>query len=212
MEGRHMIKCIILDDSSNDQCIIGTNSLAHPHIHAILISKTIQNVKLLLKVTKLFLRATYNNVLEEILGEDRLLNQDQVTIKFTIETAIINITNGKCPLLFVNNTPNIYNGKAEFIIQTDASTTAMGVILYQESGDDKWDYDYKIEYVKGKDNACADCLSPKDDHKKPPIPSTKELANEIFHPQLHAASKILNTNPTVRYFLSWAIPASHNDS
>uniref|UniRef100_A0A915JZG0 Peptidase A2 domain-containing protein n=1 Tax=Romanomermis culicivorax TaxID=13658 RepID=A0A915JZG0_ROMCU len=34
--GEHMIKCIILDDNSNDQCIISTDFLAHPDIHGIL--------------------------------------------------------------------------------------------------------------------------------------------------------------------------------
>uniref|UniRef100_A0A915JM71 Reverse transcriptase/retrotransposon-derived protein RNase H-like domain-containing protein n=1 Tax=Romanomermis culicivorax TaxID=13658 RepID=A0A915JM71_ROMCU len=32
----------------------------------------------------------------------------------------------------------MYDGKAQFIIQTDASTTAISVILYQESGEDQW--------------------------------------------------------------------------
>uniref|UniRef100_A0A915KPB6 Reverse transcriptase/retrotransposon-derived protein RNase H-like domain-containing protein n=1 Tax=Romanomermis culicivorax TaxID=13658 RepID=A0A915KPB6_ROMCU len=32
----------------------------------------------------------------------------------------------------------IYDGKAQFIIQIDANTTAIRAILYQESGDDKW--------------------------------------------------------------------------
>uniref|UniRef100_A0A915HYP6 Reverse transcriptase RNase H-like domain-containing protein n=1 Tax=Romanomermis culicivorax TaxID=13658 RepID=A0A915HYP6_ROMCU len=129
----------------------------------------------------------------------------------------------------------VYNSKAQFVIQTDASTTAIGAILYQENGNDQWviannsgvltdaetrysttereclaviygfrmyrhhvygqkvivcmdhkplkwlkdqkhrnsrlqhftvnlqDYDYKVEYFKGKDNACANFLSRKDD-------------------------------------------------
>uniref|UniRef100_A0A915KQ24 Uncharacterized protein n=1 Tax=Romanomermis culicivorax TaxID=13658 RepID=A0A915KQ24_ROMCU len=67
--GQHMIKCVILDDDSNDQCIIGTNFLAHPDIHPILNFKDnyikIQDLKLLLKVitsvcsqTELFLNVT----------------------------------------------------------------------------------------------------------------------------------------------------------
>uniref|UniRef100_A0A915L4W8 Reverse transcriptase/retrotransposon-derived protein RNase H-like domain-containing protein n=1 Tax=Romanomermis culicivorax TaxID=13658 RepID=A0A915L4W8_ROMCU len=31
-----------------------------------------------------------------------------------------------------------YNGKAQFVIQTDASTTTIAAILYQENGDDQW--------------------------------------------------------------------------
>uniref|UniRef100_A0A915KZ43 Peptidase A2 domain-containing protein n=1 Tax=Romanomermis culicivorax TaxID=13658 RepID=A0A915KZ43_ROMCU len=52
--GEHMIKCVILDNDRNDQCIIGTDFLAHPDIHAILNFKEnyiqIQDVKLPLKV------------------------------------------------------------------------------------------------------------------------------------------------------------------
>uniref|UniRef100_A0A915KYS7 Uncharacterized protein n=1 Tax=Romanomermis culicivorax TaxID=13658 RepID=A0A915KYS7_ROMCU len=52
--GEHMIKCVILDHNGNDQCIIGTDFLAHPVIHAILNFKDnyieIQDVKLPLKV------------------------------------------------------------------------------------------------------------------------------------------------------------------
>uniref|UniRef100_A0A915KBV6 Uncharacterized protein n=1 Tax=Romanomermis culicivorax TaxID=13658 RepID=A0A915KBV6_ROMCU len=73
----HMIKCLILDDDGNDQCIISTNFLAHPDIHAILNFKEnyieIQDAKLPLKViasvhplTELFLNATNDKVLEEI--------------------------------------------------------------------------------------------------------------------------------------------------
>uniref|UniRef100_A0A915JPE8 Uncharacterized protein n=1 Tax=Romanomermis culicivorax TaxID=13658 RepID=A0A915JPE8_ROMCU len=75
--GELMIKCVILDDDGNDQCIIGTNFLAHPDIHTILNFKEnyieIQDIKLPLKViasvhsqTKLFLNAANDNVLEEI--------------------------------------------------------------------------------------------------------------------------------------------------
>uniref|UniRef100_A0A915I8B0 Uncharacterized protein n=1 Tax=Romanomermis culicivorax TaxID=13658 RepID=A0A915I8B0_ROMCU len=34
--GEHMIKCVILNDNGNNQCIMGTDLLAHPDIHAIL--------------------------------------------------------------------------------------------------------------------------------------------------------------------------------
>uniref|UniRef100_A0A915K5P6 Uncharacterized protein n=1 Tax=Romanomermis culicivorax TaxID=13658 RepID=A0A915K5P6_ROMCU len=80
--GEHMIKCVILDDDGNDQCIICTDSLAHPDIHAILNFKEnyigIQDVKLPLKViasvrpqTELFLKAANDNILEEIPEEDQ---------------------------------------------------------------------------------------------------------------------------------------------
>uniref|UniRef100_A0A915HL80 Ribulose-bisphosphate carboxylase n=1 Tax=Romanomermis culicivorax TaxID=13658 RepID=A0A915HL80_ROMCU len=45
------------------------------------------------------------------------------------------------------------------------------------------DYDYKVEYIRGKDDACADFLSPKDYQEKLPTLSTKELASRIFCPQ-----------------------------
>uniref|UniRef100_A0A915I090 Peptidase A2 domain-containing protein n=1 Tax=Romanomermis culicivorax TaxID=13658 RepID=A0A915I090_ROMCU len=74
--GEHMIKCLILDDDGNDQCIISTNFLTHPDIHAILNFKDnyieIQDVKLPLKVIasvrsqmELFLNAANDNILEE---------------------------------------------------------------------------------------------------------------------------------------------------
>uniref|UniRef100_A0A915L9F1 Uncharacterized protein n=1 Tax=Romanomermis culicivorax TaxID=13658 RepID=A0A915L9F1_ROMCU len=80
--GEHMIKCVILDNNSNDQCIISTDFLAHPDIHAILIFNDnyikIQDVKLMLKViasvrlqTKLFLNIAHDNLLEEIPEEER---------------------------------------------------------------------------------------------------------------------------------------------
>uniref|UniRef100_A0A915IEG9 Reverse transcriptase/retrotransposon-derived protein RNase H-like domain-containing protein n=1 Tax=Romanomermis culicivorax TaxID=13658 RepID=A0A915IEG9_ROMCU len=54
--GEHMIKCVILNDDNNDQCIIGMDFLAHPVIHAILNFKDnyikIQDVKLPLKILK----------------------------------------------------------------------------------------------------------------------------------------------------------------
>uniref|UniRef100_A0A915HVJ8 Peptidase A2 domain-containing protein n=1 Tax=Romanomermis culicivorax TaxID=13658 RepID=A0A915HVJ8_ROMCU len=81
--GEHMIKCVILDKDSNDQCIIRTDFLAHPNFHAILNFKDnyieIQEVKLLLKVitsvrsqTELFLNAVNDNVLKEIPEQERV--------------------------------------------------------------------------------------------------------------------------------------------
>uniref|UniRef100_A0A915HW74 Uncharacterized protein n=1 Tax=Romanomermis culicivorax TaxID=13658 RepID=A0A915HW74_ROMCU len=195
--GEHMIKSVILEDDGNDQCIIGTDFLAHPHIHAILnFKEKIQDVKLPLKViasvrpqTELFLNAANDNVLEEIPEQERvsfyedqsdtfcqpeeieakqliwqaqpsphqlpsrwlevtevaepifLLAQVLVSIsphcqqwatsnvfptttatipdvivqplpttsvaaELPIETAVINVTNGQCPLLLVNKMPN----------------------------------------------------------------------------------------------------------
>uniref|UniRef100_A0A915K940 SipL SPOCS domain-containing protein n=1 Tax=Romanomermis culicivorax TaxID=13658 RepID=A0A915K940_ROMCU len=80
--GEHMIKCLILDNNGNDQCVIVTNFLAHPDIHAILNFKEnciqIQDIKLPLKVialvhsqTELFLNAPNDNIPEEIPEEDR---------------------------------------------------------------------------------------------------------------------------------------------
>uniref|UniRef100_A0A915I5J6 Peptidase A2 domain-containing protein n=1 Tax=Romanomermis culicivorax TaxID=13658 RepID=A0A915I5J6_ROMCU len=78
-----MIKCIILDNDNNDQCIIGTKFLVHPDIHGILNFKDnyiqIQDVKPLLKVitsvhphTELFLNTMNDNVLEEIPEMERV--------------------------------------------------------------------------------------------------------------------------------------------
>uniref|UniRef100_A0A915IHW4 Uncharacterized protein n=1 Tax=Romanomermis culicivorax TaxID=13658 RepID=A0A915IHW4_ROMCU len=85
--GEHMIKCVILDDDSNDQCIIGTDFLVYLDIHAILNFKDnyieIQDKKLLLKVIavirllmKLFLNAACNNILEEIPEVERISHCD----------------------------------------------------------------------------------------------------------------------------------------
>uniref|UniRef100_A0A915HT15 Reverse transcriptase/retrotransposon-derived protein RNase H-like domain-containing protein n=1 Tax=Romanomermis culicivorax TaxID=13658 RepID=A0A915HT15_ROMCU len=64
----------------------------------------------------------------------------------------------------------------------DASTTAIGAILYQENS---------------KDNACTNFLSRKDDHEKPPILSTEDLATKIFCSNLCPASAILDAYLTV---------------
>uniref|UniRef100_A0A915HWX8 Uncharacterized protein n=1 Tax=Romanomermis culicivorax TaxID=13658 RepID=A0A915HWX8_ROMCU len=82
-----MIKCVILDDDNNDQCIIGTYFLARPDIHAILNFKDnyieIQDVKLPLKVIasvrlhmEIFLNAANDNVLEEIPEAERVSFSD----------------------------------------------------------------------------------------------------------------------------------------
>uniref|UniRef100_A0A915I7J2 Uncharacterized protein n=1 Tax=Romanomermis culicivorax TaxID=13658 RepID=A0A915I7J2_ROMCU len=81
--GEHMIKCVILEDDSNHQCIIGIYFLVHLDIHTIHNFKDnyikIQDIKLLLKViaavrllTKSLLSAAHDNVLEEILEEERV--------------------------------------------------------------------------------------------------------------------------------------------
>uniref|UniRef100_A0A915KN96 Uncharacterized protein n=1 Tax=Romanomermis culicivorax TaxID=13658 RepID=A0A915KN96_ROMCU len=90
------------------------------------------------------------------------------------------------------------------------------------------EYDYKVEYIKGKDNACPDILSWKDDCKKQPVPSTEELASKIFDSQFHSASGILDAHPTVTNIssvemlppfpntaninvITWAMPKQHAD-
>uniref|UniRef100_A0A915KFE9 Reverse transcriptase RNase H-like domain-containing protein n=1 Tax=Romanomermis culicivorax TaxID=13658 RepID=A0A915KFE9_ROMCU len=57
------------------------------------------------------------------------------------------------------------------------------------------DYDYKVEYVKGKGNAYTDFLSRKDECEKPPIPPTEELADEIFGQQFCATGEVLDADP-----------------
>uniref|UniRef100_A0A915LA98 Uncharacterized protein n=1 Tax=Romanomermis culicivorax TaxID=13658 RepID=A0A915LA98_ROMCU len=52
--GKYMVKCVILDDDSSDQCIIGTNFLTNPNINAMLNFKEkfleIQNIKMSFKM------------------------------------------------------------------------------------------------------------------------------------------------------------------
>uniref|UniRef100_A0A915K1S1 RNA-directed DNA polymerase n=1 Tax=Romanomermis culicivorax TaxID=13658 RepID=A0A915K1S1_ROMCU len=88
----------------------------------------------------------------------------------------------------------VYDGKAQFVIQTNASTTAIGAILYEENGEDQW--------VKGKDNSCTDFLSRKDDQEKSLILSTVNLTTEIFHPNFGPAGAISNADQTVTDTLS----------
>uniref|UniRef100_A0A915JUR1 Uncharacterized protein n=1 Tax=Romanomermis culicivorax TaxID=13658 RepID=A0A915JUR1_ROMCU len=198
--GEHMIKCVILDDNNNDQCIMGAKFLAPPDIPAILNFKDkyskIQDVKLRLKVmasvhlhTELFLNTANDNILQEIPKMKRVCFYDDksntfsqteeiqaeqvvrqmhpsphihpswrleftelakpiflvpqksvsisphcqqwltctvfppttptipyvivqplttisITAEFPIKTPIVKVTNGKCPLLLVNSTPN----------------------------------------------------------------------------------------------------------
>uniref|UniRef100_A0A915K7P9 Reverse transcriptase RNase H-like domain-containing protein n=1 Tax=Romanomermis culicivorax TaxID=13658 RepID=A0A915K7P9_ROMCU len=59
------------------------------------------------------------------------------------------------------------------------------------------DYDYKVEYVKGKENACADFLSRKDDSEQPPIPKTEDLTAEIFQTNFHSAGALSDADLTV---------------
>uniref|UniRef100_A0A915HPA7 Uncharacterized protein n=1 Tax=Romanomermis culicivorax TaxID=13658 RepID=A0A915HPA7_ROMCU len=110
---KHMMKCIILDDDSNDQCIISTYFLAHPNIHAIPNSKDdyikIQDVKLSFKVIAVQWETDMVFPLTSALIPNLIiqpLTNQQVPTEFLVETAIVNITDGMCPLLFINNRPN----------------------------------------------------------------------------------------------------------
>uniref|UniRef100_A0A915KUB2 Peptidase A2 domain-containing protein n=1 Tax=Romanomermis culicivorax TaxID=13658 RepID=A0A915KUB2_ROMCU len=90
----HMIKCVILDDGNNDQCIISTDFLAHPNIHVIINFKDnyieIQVVKLPLNVIttvplhmELFLNATNHNLLKEIPEAERVSFYDDKSDTFS---------------------------------------------------------------------------------------------------------------------------------
>uniref|UniRef100_A0A915ILM2 Uncharacterized protein n=1 Tax=Romanomermis culicivorax TaxID=13658 RepID=A0A915ILM2_ROMCU len=92
--GEHMIKWVILEDDNNDQCIIGTDFLAHPDIHTILNFKDnyieIQDLKLLLKViplvrphTELFLNAANDNIVKEIPDAERVKFYDDKSDTFS---------------------------------------------------------------------------------------------------------------------------------
>uniref|UniRef100_A0A915I2B3 Uncharacterized protein n=1 Tax=Romanomermis culicivorax TaxID=13658 RepID=A0A915I2B3_ROMCU len=68
-----------------------------------------------------------------------------------------------------------------------------------------FDYDYKVEYVKGKDNAWADFLFRKDDHQKPPIPNTEELTAEIFLENFRPAGALSDADLTAPNILPAAV-------
>uniref|UniRef100_A0A915ICD0 Reverse transcriptase RNase H-like domain-containing protein n=1 Tax=Romanomermis culicivorax TaxID=13658 RepID=A0A915ICD0_ROMCU len=67
------------------------------------------------------------------------------------------------------------------------------------------DYDYKVKYVKGKDNACTDFFSRKDDCEKPPIPNTKELTAEIFWKNFRPAGALSDADLRVPDILPAAV-------
>uniref|UniRef100_A0A915HLY4 Reverse transcriptase RNase H-like domain-containing protein n=1 Tax=Romanomermis culicivorax TaxID=13658 RepID=A0A915HLY4_ROMCU len=68
------------------------------------------------------------------------------------------------------------------------------------------DYDYKVEHVKEKDNACANFLSRKDDRDKPPIPNTENLIAEIFWKNFHPAGALSDADLTVLDILPAVVP------
>uniref|UniRef100_A0A915JU61 Uncharacterized protein n=1 Tax=Romanomermis culicivorax TaxID=13658 RepID=A0A915JU61_ROMCU len=192
-----MIKCVILDDDGNHQCIIGTNFLAHPDIHTILNFKEnyieIQDVKLPLKVItlvrpqmELFLNAVKDNVLEEIPEEepvataatdrdltdhepaalDKLLpchthqqKLDFALNKMTKKTYVTAAQKAKALYMLRQN-------RHVFSLPGDKPTITSELIVSIDTGTAE-------PYIKGKDNACADFLSRKEDRDKPLIPNTK---------------------------------------
>uniref|UniRef100_A0A915HWY8 Reverse transcriptase/retrotransposon-derived protein RNase H-like domain-containing protein n=1 Tax=Romanomermis culicivorax TaxID=13658 RepID=A0A915HWY8_ROMCU len=93
----------------------------------------------------------------------------------------------------------VYDGKAQFVIQTNASTTAIGAILYQENGNDQWVIVYNSR-------ACANFLSRKDDGDKTLIPNTKNLTAKIFGKNFHPAGATMATDLTVPELLPAATP------
>uniref|UniRef100_A0A915K1J0 Reverse transcriptase/retrotransposon-derived protein RNase H-like domain-containing protein n=1 Tax=Romanomermis culicivorax TaxID=13658 RepID=A0A915K1J0_ROMCU len=169
---------------------------------------------------------------------------DSVAAELPIETPVVNVTNGQCLLLFVNNTPSSIKlhrnqliavakhafGHTKSPIDCQVATTPMNRDLMDHepaaldkslpchTDQQKLDlalnkmtaktyvtttqkskalHDYKVEYLKGKGNACADFLSRKDDRKKPLIPSTQDLAAVIFWPNFCSAGALSNTDLTV---------------
>uniref|UniRef100_A0A915HVD6 Reverse transcriptase/retrotransposon-derived protein RNase H-like domain-containing protein n=1 Tax=Romanomermis culicivorax TaxID=13658 RepID=A0A915HVD6_ROMCU len=172
----HMIKWVILDDDGNNQCIIGTNFLSHPDIHAILNFKEnyikIQDMKLPLKVIalvrsqmELFLNAPNDNILQEIPEEERVSFSGNKSYTFSqpeeIEAEqpspqLHPSVAGDAQYIAMEEHYNafegikkaltsspflrypVYDGKAQFVTQIEASMTAIGAILYQESGNDQW--------------------------------------------------------------------------
>uniref|UniRef100_A0A915L7W5 Uncharacterized protein n=1 Tax=Romanomermis culicivorax TaxID=13658 RepID=A0A915L7W5_ROMCU len=143
--GEHMIKCVILDDDGNDQCIFGTDFLAHPDIQGMLNFKEncmeIQDVKLPLKVIasvrpqmELFLNAANDNVLEEI-PEEEGVKRPNISPRTNTAPHL------KVSKLALRSSPflryPVYDGKAQFFIQIDTSATAILAILNQENGNDQ---------------------------------------------------------------------------
>uniref|UniRef100_A0A915KIE2 Peptidase A2 domain-containing protein n=1 Tax=Romanomermis culicivorax TaxID=13658 RepID=A0A915KIE2_ROMCU len=123
--GEHMIKCVILNDDRNDQCIISTDFLTHPDIHAIVNFKEnyikIQDSTPTATSAAGGYRACRANLPHcltigfdfatlpamDVIVQPQSINS--VAGEFPIETAIVNVTNSHHQLLFVNNTPNSIN-------------------------------------------------------------------------------------------------------
>uniref|UniRef100_A0A915K5J7 Uncharacterized protein n=1 Tax=Romanomermis culicivorax TaxID=13658 RepID=A0A915K5J7_ROMCU len=68
-----------------------------------------------------------------------------------------------------------------------------------------------VEYVKGKDNACADFLSRKDDRDKPPIPNTENLTAEIFGKNFRPAGALSDADLTVPDYTPSSGPTAHGN-
>uniref|UniRef100_A0A915HN66 Uncharacterized protein n=1 Tax=Romanomermis culicivorax TaxID=13658 RepID=A0A915HN66_ROMCU len=189
------------------------------------------------------------------------LATNSVAVELPVEPAVVNITNGHCPLLFINNKPNSIKlqpnqliamakhtlefsesyldcqvataaadrdltdheptaldksfpchtpqQKMEFALNkitektyVTAAQKAKAPNMLQHNGDvfslqgDKPTItsELNVEYVIGKDNACADFLSRKDDRDKTRIPNTENLTAKIFRKNFHPAGAIMAAN------------------
>uniref|UniRef100_A0A915KY81 Uncharacterized protein n=1 Tax=Romanomermis culicivorax TaxID=13658 RepID=A0A915KY81_ROMCU len=235
--GEHMIKCVILDNDGNNQCIMGTDFLTHPDTHAILNFKDnyikIQDVKLLLKgialvcsQTKLFLNAGNDKVLEEIPKQERVSFDDDKSDTFS-QTKEIEAEQAVRHLLPVPHQPPpqwleaTELAKPIFLVaqisvlilphrQQWVTSTIFPSITHRNSRLQHFtinlqDYDYNVEYIKGKDNACTDFWSRKDDREKPPIPNTEDLTAKILRKNFGPVGALSDADLTVADILPAAV-------
>uniref|UniRef100_A0A915HXH4 Uncharacterized protein n=1 Tax=Romanomermis culicivorax TaxID=13658 RepID=A0A915HXH4_ROMCU len=183
---KHMIKCVILNNDGKDQCIIGINFLAHPDIQAILNFKEnyieIQDVKLPLQVipsvrsqTELFLNTANDKVLEEILEEERAEQPTQQAQPSPHQPPArrLEVTELAEPIFLIAQVSTSISPHCQQWVNSTAFPTTTATIPDHQTPTEPTHRDvkthardYKVEYVKGEDNACADFSSRKDDGDK----------------------------------------------
>uniref|UniRef100_A0A915KQG2 Reverse transcriptase/retrotransposon-derived protein RNase H-like domain-containing protein n=1 Tax=Romanomermis culicivorax TaxID=13658 RepID=A0A915KQG2_ROMCU len=93
------------------------------------------------------------------------------------------------------------DGKAQFIIQTDASTTAMDMILYQESGEDKWVITYNSHILTSAQTQYSTTKNKFMLASNKPYPTNLLLTNHLEQrakgpgPRLQQAQEDLSRDP-----------------
>uniref|UniRef100_A0A915J3E0 Uncharacterized protein n=1 Tax=Romanomermis culicivorax TaxID=13658 RepID=A0A915J3E0_ROMCU len=114
----------------------------------------------------------------------QLLAANNIAAQLPIETAIVNVTNSHCPLLFINNMRNSIKPCPNQLIAMTKHTL----------GHEEPSVNCQVATATADRNltdhkpAVLDKL--KDDHDKTPILNTKNLTTKVFHNDFHPAGAI----------------------